>query len=328
MEVPIARHHVVGQPNQQAFLFGSPDTAEVVLDLNKYRSNSDFESWPRTQQFMLRQEAPEGDPAAEAMFVVVHEPWLGSPKITAVKQLDTGDPTVLGLEISFGDRADTVFYSLGGEPAAAEANGLRFSGRVGCYAETADGRSETFVLDGTLAKAGTPTGGDGPSEGAEVGAAAAEEVGVEGEVIRSYRKFDGDDFDGFGVRLAAVAGATPPPDLAGAFAVVGNRGALTNVRVPEDFSDPGMVPRFYHNLTKKLSGAFEMLEEVKARNINNKLATLAVGKTIILLHFRLSVAGASRYKRGVIKMTVSPTARPRWSRPALQRLRTPRWPER
>ena len=63
--------------------------------------------------------------------------------------------------------------------------------------------------------------------------------------------------------------------LSGGFAVVATRpGArLANVG-PDTFRDPGLLPRFYHQLRQPLTGCLEVLEDVRRRNVNNKLAHL------------------------------------------------------
>ena len=239
------RHHVVGNPGQKVFMFESPDMFESVYKIPKgYK----YEEWKRTPHMMLRYEV--ADENQETAFVVVHEPWVGKAHIKSVKKLDSGNENLLALEIEFDDRTDTVFFSLSGNAEKGKAKGAEFDGRVGCVADK-KGKVESYLLGGTkLAK---------PS--AEINLTSSIDK-VEGEIIRSYRKWYGDEFDGFAVKYS---GELPDiDDLRGSFAVVANTGRITNLK-PENFINPGMAPRFYSMLKRSLGTPHTDLAAIYAK---------------------------------------------------------------
>ena len=114
---------------------------------------------------------------------------------------------------------DIVFVSKDGSEAAGEAGGVRFSGRVGVYSNQDGGKEERFLLGGSLLqKVGRPITQPVPE--------------VRARIVQSYRRWHGDDHDGF---LMEYDGVLPSgDDLRGAGVYVSNPGKVTNVTV-EDF---------------------------------------------------------------------------------------------
>ncbi|MHC4249083.1 MAG: hypothetical protein ACYS9X_08145 [Planctomycetota bacterium] len=202
--------------------------------------------------FMMRHEAEEGE---ETVFVVVHEPWIGEPKIRSVKRLPTSSRDLLALEVRYADRTDTVLFSLTGRPVSAEVAGVSFSGRLGLIAEKGD-RTDGHLVGGTVLRK--------PSRGVDL---RLDRDVVTGTVRRSFRKWNGDAFDGFAIPAAALP---RQDDLAGSFAVLANRGAITDM-VPEDF--PKLGARFYHRMIRDFEGLKENLEKARASGREDRMAS-------------------------------------------------------
>ncbi|MHC5054714.1 MAG: heparinase II/III domain-containing protein [Planctomycetota bacterium] len=243
------RHHFVASPGYEAHLFGSPDCFESIY---RKRADADFHKWDRMPHFMMRHEATAGE---ESVFVVVHEPWVGEPKIRSVKRLPSSSKDLLALEIRYGDRTDTVLFSLSGEEVPAKVAGASFSGRLGLIAEKG-GRTDGHLVGGTVLRK--------PSRGVDLRLDRDE---VAGPVIRSYRKWNGDAFDG----LAIPASALPQQDdLAGSFAILANRGAITDM-VPENF--PKLGARFYHRMIRDFEGLKGNLEKARASGRQDRIAS-------------------------------------------------------
>ena len=232
------RHHILGMPGQKAYFFGTPN---IYRALSQNRTGSKFEEWDRIPHFMLRQQ-PE-NPEKETTFIVVHEPWLKNPKIKSVKKIPSGSSQLLALEVRYEDRVDTLFFSLTGNEESGKANGVTFSGRVGVYSINKEGKSESYLLGGTRLEARKAKLSSNVDK-------------VEGTIIRSFRKWNGDKMDAFSVRYS---GKMPHLDsLKGAFAVVHNTGDITNLE-KENFENYGMLPRFYPDMKRAMLKSPEKL---------------------------------------------------------------------
>jgi len=233
------RHHIVGMPGQKVYFFDSPNT---YMSIYQGRGNqTDFEAWAQVPHTMLRSTVE--DPDEETIFAVVHEPCVGNSHIRSVKKLAAGSGNLFALQINFDDRVDTVFFSTDGSLAKGQANGIDFSGRVGVFSEKGDQR-ESYLL-----------GGQGLRK-ASLGESLLPNIDkIDGEIIRSYRKWNGDGFDGFSIRYS---GPLPEFDsLQGAFAVVSNQSLITNLE-PENFQNLGFRPIFYYRMGP-VSGEFKRI---------------------------------------------------------------------
>jgi len=258
------KHHIVGMPGQKVFLFESPDTH---LSIIKGHFDTKYKEWDQIPHMILRQESDSGE---EATFVVIHEPWLKKPKIKSVVKVKNDNPNVMALEIKYADRTDTVFISLSGSTEACTVEGVEFDGRIGVIASKA-GKTESFLLGGTKL------------------VASKEKVNlisnldqVEGEIIQSYRKWNGDPFDGFAIKYS---GALPNgDDLAGAFAVISNDGKLTNFtkKKIQNYKDELMLRRAYAGVKKAMGNVEKQGGDLDA--LFEKYSSAGAGWGIVIDH--------------------------------------------
>lgn len=175
------RHHVVPPADGlTAYLFESssnPPDHEADLPIIEWSR--------RLGHFMLR-HANDDHGGDEAVFVVVHEPYLGAPSIDRVERLDAG-PDAVALAITFADgRRDVAVVSLTDDAVEAQVGGLDFAGRVGLRTVAADGDHDGYLIGGTRLLADAPA------------LELRQDVsGWQGRVVATHRRAEGDAFDGF-----------------------------------------------------------------------------------------------------------------------------------
>ncbi len=146
-------HHFVSEPGYQALLTDMP-----ALRLSGFYGELDpqthqqvpYKDWQHMQPlFILRHKVAEGE---KSLFIVVHEPYLEQPKIKKVERLKTDDANILALRIEFGDRKDTLIYSLDGSVIHTTVDGTELNGVLGSVAETSDGKRDGYLIGGTALK--------------------------------------------------------------------------------------------------------------------------------------------------------------------------------
>ncbi len=198
------RHHFAGGENMTAYSTGLPQNSEA----HGRTPWHECKQWP---QLVLRHEGED------SVFVAVHEPYKGAPQITRVefaKPYEPGDKFV-ALKIHLKDRVDRAIIALGDEPVDAAFDGMKMNGRIGFVAGTGD-KADAYLIGGKhLSDRLT---------GVELG---QPEPLYEGRITASFRKWDGDDFDGFvleGGELPAAGDA-----LEGEWVFISNHGELREV---------------------------------------------------------------------------------------------------
>ncbi|MEL6344174.1 MAG: hypothetical protein AAFV53_13725 [Myxococcota bacterium] len=179
------RQHVVLDDGQEAYWFdsaGRESDAEASLPVTAWEENTE-------KQLMLRHTTVE-DGDDRAVFVVVHEPYLGETSIASVERVDAGDPDLLAVAVTFTDgRQDVVFYALQDEPLAGQVGETRFEGRLGMISKR-DGSADGYLVGGTALSTTTPSI-DLRSDVAE----------YRGEITATHREWDGAWLDGFTVTI-------------------------------------------------------------------------------------------------------------------------------
>ena len=174
-------HHFVSEPGYQALLTDMP-----ALRLAGFYGERDpvtheqvpYKDWKNKQPlFILRHKVAEG---GKSLFIVVHEPYLKTPKIQRVERLPTADPNILALRIDFGDRHDTLIYSLDGRVVHTTVDGTELNGVLGLVAEAKDGKRDGYLMGGTLLKR--------PAAALQLAAPVA---AYTGQITASLRKWNG-----------------------------------------------------------------------------------------------------------------------------------------
>ena len=144
-------HHFVSGPGYQALLTDIPALRRSGFYGEKDPQTHEqvpYKDWKNMQPFfILRHKVAEG---GKSQFIVVHEPFLNQPKIRSVERLKSEDENILALRIDFGDRKDTLIYSLDGTEIHATLDGVELKGRLGVVAEKADGKRDGYLVGGTV----------------------------------------------------------------------------------------------------------------------------------------------------------------------------------
>ncbi len=213
------RHHFAGGDDMTVYSTGLPQNSEA----HGRTPWHECKQWP---QMILRHEGKD------SVFVAVHEPYKGSPQINKVefaKPYKPGDKYV-ALKIHLKDRVDKAIIALGNEAVDAEFDGMKMNGRIGFLAGKGN-KADAYLIGGehlTDRAAGVKLGQDEPM--------------YAGQITASYRKWDGDDFDGFlleGEDLPAAG-----DDLEGQWIMIRNFGELREV---PDISNIGREPFETHH---------------------------------------------------------------------------------
>lgn len=143
----------------------------------------------------------------ETQFVCVHEPFKGETSIKKVSRLNSSEST-LALEIEFKDgRKDIILMSTDATQLSYEENGIQTDAKLAVLSTDSSGKSNGWMLGGTYLK----------SEAVSLKNSHAE---FKGKILKSFRKWDGDSFDGFEVEGAI----TDANKLVGAWVMVDNKG--------------------------------------------------------------------------------------------------------
>ncbi len=198
-------NHFIGMPNATAYL------AEIPRRVDQPGSTMDMKQLP---QLIYRDEGMN----AESQFVCVHEPFKGQGNITDVTRL-ANEGNTLALLIEFRDgRKDLVLMSTDDRPLDFDMAGVETDARLAVISRPAGGgQPDAWMVGGTHLNARD--------------VALKQEVGqYNGRIVRSFRTWAGDDFNGFEVAdLSGPNGVTPhlPPagdELVGAWIVVDSDG--------------------------------------------------------------------------------------------------------
>ena len=143
----------------------------------------------------------------ETQFVCIHEPFKGETSIKKVTRLKT-DESTLALEVEFKDgRKDLILMSTDETQLSYEENGVKTDSKLAVISKNSAGKSQGWMMGGTYLEA----------ESVSLKNKAAE---FKGKIIKSFRKWDGDSFDGF-----EIDGLIEDAEqLVGAWIMVDNKG--------------------------------------------------------------------------------------------------------
>ncbi len=146
-------HHFVSEPGYEALLTDMPALRRSGFYGERDPKTHDqipYQDWKHMQPlFILRHKVAEG---GKSLFLVVHEPYLDKPKIKNVERLKTDNANILALRVDFGDRKDTLIYSLDGRVIHTTVDGLELNGVLGLVAEAKDGKRDGYLIGGTSLK--------------------------------------------------------------------------------------------------------------------------------------------------------------------------------
>ena len=114
----------------------------------------------------------------ESVFVAVHEPHVGRPRIRSVRALPTRQSSDLAtaVAIDLGDRTDYVLSTLD-DGGRVDTREVRLEGRFGYCSMRAGGVRRIYLVDGKLLKAGDRTHQGRPAFTGEVSAIRREAAG-------------------------------------------------------------------------------------------------------------------------------------------------------
>jgi len=217
----------------------TPYLVEIPRRVDAPGSTLDMEQMP---QLIFRDEDVRG----ESQFVCVHEPFKGASVIREVTRLPAGDDTLALLMVFEDGRKDLVLMSTDEKPLDFESGGVKTDAKLAVLSRPAGGEMAAWMIGGTYLTA--------PHVSLE------KETGeFRGRIVRSFRKWDGDAFNGFEIAaLPATDGASPPPPvgdaLVGAWVMVDNRGAQ------HAFYDKiinGGIDEWYQKYHSRSRGAYE-----------------------------------------------------------------------
>lgn len=136
-----SKHHVLLGSGYEVITAGSPSLTETGFT----GLNQPSEEWPRLPHLILRHRVAAGE---RSVFVVVHEPYQGAPRLTTVQRLDSAHADQLALRITIGDRVDTLLYALDGV-AELNAGGARLQGRLGLVSAASGRPVRGYLVQGT-----------------------------------------------------------------------------------------------------------------------------------------------------------------------------------
>ncbi len=107
------------------------------------------DQWPRIPHRILRHTVKEGE---SSVFVVVHEPYYHTPKITSVTRLDKGDDKRVALRIESPGRMDTLLYALD-KSRTISVGEVTMTGRIGLVSQQEKQKPRACLIAGSRLKA-------------------------------------------------------------------------------------------------------------------------------------------------------------------------------
>jgi hypothetical protein len=143
-EIGVRSHFPGGFGERQLFLAESPSLIRSGL------SGGDLTEKLKRPSLLLRREAAEG---LSSVFVAVHEPYYGHPKLTSVKRLPTENDAGVALEIESEGRMDTILLSLEGVQTI-KAGTATMTGRAALLTTTREGKTGAFLMGGKELQSG------------------------------------------------------------------------------------------------------------------------------------------------------------------------------
>lgn len=146
LELGVRSYFPAGAGDRELFLADSPSLTRTGL------GGSPLTEKLKRPSLLLRREGSEG---LTSVFVAVHEPYYGQPKITAVRRLTLTETPANGiaLEIESVGRTDTVLISLDG-PQPIRTASTSLNGRVGLISKPSTGKPTATLIGGTELKSG------------------------------------------------------------------------------------------------------------------------------------------------------------------------------
>jgi len=137
-EIGVRTHFVADAMDRQIFLAESPSLLRSGL------GGSDLTEKLKRPSLLLRRQGSDG---LKSVFVAIHEPFYGQPKITAVKPLKTSGASV-ALQIESAQGADVVLLSLEG-PQMVRTETASMNGCLALISTPRAGKPAAFLIGGT-----------------------------------------------------------------------------------------------------------------------------------------------------------------------------------
>ncbi len=148
LDIGVRSHFPGAAGGCQVFLADSPSLLRSGL------SGSDLTEKLMRPSLILRRKARDG--SLTSSFIAVHEPFYGSPKITAVKRLPVfgAADSAIALEIETAAGTDTLLLSLEG-PQPVTAASTRMNGLVSLISRPRQGKAAAYLIGGTELQQGS-----------------------------------------------------------------------------------------------------------------------------------------------------------------------------
>jgi hypothetical protein len=140
----VRSHFPAGFGRRRLFLAESPSLTRSGL------GGSQLTEKLKRPSLILRRQGGDG---LTSVFVAVHEPYYGQPKITAVKSLPVSPKSVVALQIETADRVDTILLSLEGE-ATLRTDAAAMHGIAGLISTPRLGPPAGYLVGGTTLESG------------------------------------------------------------------------------------------------------------------------------------------------------------------------------
>lgn len=171
----------------------------------------------------------------ESQFVAIHEPFKGKPSIKKVSRL-ASDKNTLALQVDFLDgRRDLILMAVDDKKLKYDKGGVKTDAKLAVISRPANGKPNAWMIGGTYLKA----------DGIALEAPQAE---YKGKIVKSFRTWNGDEFNGFEITGSTL---TPDESLAGAWVMVDNRGMQENLK--EKIINNSLIDWYgkYHSRSRK-----------------------------------------------------------------------------
>lgn len=144
LDIGVRTHFVGGAGDRQLFLAESPSLIRSGL------GGSDLTEKLKRPSLLLRRQGDEG---LTSIFVAVHEPFYGQPKITAVRRLKTSEAPdgSVALQIDSASGTDIILLSLDGAHLV-RTESASMNGCAALISTPHNGKPATFLIGGTELK--------------------------------------------------------------------------------------------------------------------------------------------------------------------------------
>lgn len=144
LDLGVRTHFPAGFGERQLFLGDTPSLTRSGL------GGSELTEKLKRPSLLLRRQGGDG---LKSIFVAVHEPFYGQPKITAVKSLKSTPDSGLALQIESAGHVDTVLLSLEGAQLI-RTDSAAFNGVAALISIPRAGQPSAFLVGGTELRSG------------------------------------------------------------------------------------------------------------------------------------------------------------------------------